>query len=323
MRRRRFMACLSGAAIALPSAAFGQQSERVPRIGVLVTGSPPHPIADAMRRGLCDLGRVEGRNVAFEVRYADGRSDRAAVLAAELVRLGVDVIVASQTPAARAAKEATSKIPIVMAGVGAPLEVGLVASLSRPGGNVTGITDLAAELGGRRLQLLREIIPNLACFAALGSTKDLFTRPFLQYLQTAASGQGIRFEPVTVDGPSDFEEAFAKMARAKAQAVVVQGIFNPNRTMVLGLAVKHRLPVVNWDRATTVAGGLFSLSANFSEIFRRAAIIVDMILKGAKPANLPVEQPTTFELVVNMKTAAAFGLTIPESVLVQANEVIE
>ena len=323
MRRRSLVAFLGAAALASPYATTAQQPERLRRIGVLVTGAAPNPTTDALRGHLRDLGYVEGRTIAFEVRYAGGRRDRADELAAELVRLGVDIIVTNQTPAARAAKEATTTIPVVMAGAGAPVEVGLVASLSRPGGNVTGVTDLAAELGGRRLQLLRDIIPDLACVGALGSTQDLFTRPFIQYMQSAAADASIRLEPVLVDGPAGFADAFAALAKAGAQAVIVQGIFNPNRTQVLDLAGRHRLPVVNWDRETTAAGGLFSLSGNRPEILRRTAVFVDRILKGANPAELPVEQPTTFELVVNLKTARALGITIPPSVLLSADEVIE
>jgi putative ABC transport system substrate-binding protein len=272
---------------------------------------------------LRDLGWVEGRTIAFEVRYADGRADRAAALAAELVRLGVDIIVAQQTPAARAARDASRTIPIVMAGVGAALDGGLVDSLARPGGNITGVASLAAELGGQRLQLLRDIIPGLARVGALASTHDLFTRPFLEYMESAGASAGIRIVPAMVDGPADFESAFAAMARAEVQAVVIQGIFNPNRTLSLELAARHRLPLVTWDRATTVAGGLFSLSNGQSEIYRRAAAFVDRILKGANPADLPVEQPTTFELEINLRTARALGLTVPQSVLISADEVIE
>jgi putative ABC transport system substrate-binding protein len=323
MKRRALIALLGGVLTPPAGGAIAQPSERLRRIGVLVTGAAPHPIVDEIRGHLRDLGYVEGRTIAYEVRYAGGRRDRAAELAAELVRLAVDVIVTSQTPAARAAKEATTTIPIVMGGVGAPLEVGLVASLNRPGGNITGVTDLAAELGGRRLQLLRDIIPSLNCVGALGSTQDLFTRPFIQYMRSAAADAGIRLEAVLVDGPAGFGDAFAAMAKAGAQAVVVQGIFNPNRGQFLELARQHRLPVVNWDRDTTVAGGLFSLSGNRADLFRRTAVIVDRVLKGANPAELPIEQPTAFTLVVNVRTARMLGLTIPPSVLLSADEVLE
>jgi putative ABC transport system substrate-binding protein len=321
--RRNFIAGAGAATVAWPRAASGQRSDRIRRIGVLVTGAPPHPIVEALPRHLSDLGWVESRTTAFETRYADGRADRATVLAEQLVRLGVDVIVGVQTPAVRAAKNATRAIPIVMGGAGAPVETGLVASLSRPGGNVTGVGDLAAELGGRRLQVLKDIIPNLARVGALASNHDLFTRPFVRYMETAAASAGIRIVPVMVDGPSEFANAFLVMAHAEVQAVVIQGIFNPNRTLSLNLASKHRLPIVTWDRATTIAGGLFSLSSNRAEIYRRTAAFVDRILRGAVPAELPVEQPTTFELEINLRTARALGIAIPASILVQADEVIE
>jgi putative ABC transport system substrate-binding protein len=323
MRRRDFTAALSAAA-AWPVTARAQRAPgRAWRIGVLINQSAPHPISDILRSELRGRGHLEGQHVMFEIRYAEGRRDRVEAFATELVRIGVDIIVAVQTPAARAAKAATQTIPIVMAGVGAPLETGLVSSLNRPGGNITGVTDMAAELGGKRLQLLQDIIPNLGAVAALGSAHDLFTQPFLGYLRSAAAASGIRLLPFVVDGPGDFEKAFAAMAEAKAQAVIVQGIFNVNRADFLPLAARHRLPVVNWDRATVVAGGLFALSAKATEVYRRASDFVERILRGARPADLPVEQPTSFELIINMKTARAFGLTIPSSVAIQADEVIE
>ncbi len=322
MRRRDLVALLSGAAVAAPLAARAQQGA-LPRIGVLVNQSAPHPVAEILPGELQRRGYAEGRDVAYTFRYADGRRDRVEAFAAELVQLGVDILVAVQTPAARAAKQATETIPIVMSGVGAPLETGLVSSLSRPGGNTTGVTDMAAELGGKRLQLLQEIIPALRSVAALGSAQDLFTKPFLDYMRTAAAAAGIRFLPFVVDGPGDFEKAFAAMAEARAQAVVVQGIFNTNRMVFLPLAARHRLPVVNWDRETVVAGGLFSLAAKGRDVHRRAADFVYRILQGAPPADLPVEQPTAFELVINGKTARTLGLTIPGAITIQADEVIE
>ncbi|MBI1830425.1 MAG: ABC transporter substrate-binding protein [Planctomycetes bacterium] len=293
------------------------------RIGLLVTGAGPHPASDAIRTELRALGYVEGRNIDIELRFGDGRQDRLAELAAELVRMAVDVVVAHQTPAARAAKDATRIIPIVMAPAGAPLETGLVTSLSRPQGNVTGVADLAAELGGRRLQFLRDIIPNLARVAALASSHDLFTRPFLQYMRAEGPRAGIEILPFMAAGPADFEKAFAGMVEARAQAVVVQGIFNPNRALTLELAARHRLPIMSWDRATTAGGGLASLSTNRAEIFRRAAGYVDRLLKGAKAAELPVAQPTMFELEINLKTAKVLGLKVPPAILIQATEVFE
>jgi putative ABC transport system substrate-binding protein len=323
MKRRTVVVLLGGVALGLFRAARAQQPERPRRIGLLMTGAPPVPQVEALRRELRALGWIEDRNAVFEERYAEGRADRAAALAAELARLPVDVIVCQQTPAARAAREATRTIPIVMMGVGAALHAGLVDSLARPGGNMTGVADLAAELGGRRLQLLKDIIPDLARVGALGSRHDLFTRPFLEYMEEAAGGAGLAIIPVLVDGPQEFASAFAAFAQASVQAVIVQGIFNPNRALSLELATRYRLPIVSWDRATTLAGGLFSLSTGRDEVARRAAAFVDRILKGANPADLPVERPTTFDLEVNLRAARALGLTVPQSILIAADEVIE
>ena len=322
MDRRKFIMLLGSTIVASSGAAKAQPLDRARRIGVLVDGSAPH-LPQALNPGLLEHGYIEGRNLMFEVRYADGRIDRAAAHASDLVRFKPDVIVAHFTPAVRAVKEATSTIPIVMAPAGAPVEAGLVASLARPGGNVTGVTNMAAELGGRRLQLLKDMIPRLARVAVLASNQDPFTRPFLQYMREAAPGAGIQLEPVMVGGPGEFADAFAAMAKAEAQAVIIQGVFNSNRKLIVELAHRHRLAVMSFDRDTVMAGGLVSLSANTSEIFHRAAGLVARILKGANPADLPVEQPTTFELVVNLKTAKALDLTVPRSVLLSADEVIE
>ena len=321
--RRHVLAAWLAACASVPAVTRAQAPDKKRRVGILVDGSAPHPIAEALPRDLASLGYVDGRNVTFEVRYAEGRSDRAKELAAELVRLGVDVIVAHFTPAVRAAMDATKSVPIVMAPAGAPVESGLVASLSRPGGNVTGITNMAAELGGRRLQLLKDIVPSLHRVAALASNQDPFTKPFLHYMQEAAPRAGIALDPILVAGPAEFEAAFATMARDNAQAVVVQAVFNSNRTITVDLAMRHRLALMSFDHVTTKAGGLISISADSAEIFKRVASIVDRILKGASPANLPVEQPTTFEMAVNLKTAKALGLVVPPSILLAADEVIE
>jgi len=322
--RRVFTAVLAATLLGAPGRAFPQKSEKLPRIGVLVSATPPHPFADAFRRGLRPLGYVEGENIAIEWRYTEGQSDRAAALARELVQLGVDVIVAHFTPAVRAAMVATQTIPIVMAPAGAPVQSGFVDSLAHPGGNVTGLSAMDAELGGKRLQLLREVIPNLARVAALASSvsTDPFSRPFVDDMQAAATIAGIQLVPVLVNGPNDFENAFAAMAKAEAQAVIVQGLFDPHRK-IIELAAKHRLPVMSGNRETAAAGGLISYSAKFAELYERAALYVDKILKGAKAADLPVEQPTSFELVVNIKTARALGLTASPLLLAQADEVIE
>ena len=322
--RRVFTAVLAATLLGAPGRAFPQKSEKLPRIGVLVSATPPHPFADAFRRGLRPLGYVEGENIAIEWRYTEGQSDRAAALARELVQLGVDVIVAHFTPAVRAAMVATQTIPIVMAPAGAPVQSGFVDSLAHPGGNVTGLSAMDAELGGKRLQLLRDVIPNLARVAALASSvsTDPFSRPFVDDMQAAATIAGIQLVPILVNGPNDFENAFAAMAKAEAQAVIVQGLFDPHRKIIIELAAKHRLPVMSGNRETAAAGGLIS-SAKFAELYERAALYVDKILKGAKAADLPVEQPTSFELVVNIKTARALGLTASPLLLAQADEVIE
>jgi putative ABC transport system substrate-binding protein len=261
VNRRIFIGALAATLVDARGRAIAQQSGKLPRIGVLVSATPPHAFADALRRGLQPLGYVEGENIAIEWRYTEGRSDRAAALADELVELRVDVIVAHLTPAVRAAIVATQKIPIIMAPAGAPVQSGLIDSLAHPGGNVTGLSAMDAELGGKRLQLLRDVIPNLARVAVLASsassaTTDLFSRPFVDDMQAAATIAGIRLVPVLVNGPNDFENAFAAMAKAEAQAVIVQGLFDPHRAIILELAAKHRLPIMSGNRATAAAGGL-------------------------------------------------------------------
>jgi ABC-type uncharacterized transport system substrate-binding protein len=323
MRRREFLA-LFGVATTWPLAANAQQLGKIPRVGVLVGASPPFPFADALRRGLQTLGYSEDRNIALEFRYTMGRSDRATELAAELVRLPVDVIVSHWTQATRATIEATTTIPIVMV-VGAPLQSGFVRSLARPDGNATGLSGMDAELGSKRLQLLREVMPNLACVAVLGTapTTNPYSGPFVEDLRLAAGKAGIRLESMLVSGPDEFESAFAEMAKAGAQAVIVQEHYDPYRETLLKLAVKHRLAYMSGTRATTVAGGLVSISANWPALYERAAFYVDKIIKGAKPADLPVEQPTKFQTVLNLRTAQMLGLTVSPSVLAQIDEVIE
>ena len=324
MRRRDAIGILVGAVLGGPARAFSQVG-KLPLIGVLVSASPPHPFADAFRRGLHALGYTEGQNIRLEFLYTEGRSDRAAKLAAELVRMNVDVIVAHFTPATRAAMGATRTIPIVMAPAGAPLQLGFIDSLARPGGNVTGISGMDAELGGKRVQLLRQLIPDLSCVAVLASTPatDSFGGPFVEDLRSAATRAGLRLAPALVGGPNEFESAFAAMSKARAQAVIVQGLFDPHRAILLELATKHRLAYMSSNRETVAAGGLVSLSANYAALYERAAYYVDKIIKGAKPANLPVEQPTKFQIVINMKTAHTLGLTVSPALLAQIDEIIE
>jgi putative tryptophan/tyrosine transport system substrate-binding protein len=324
-RRREFITLLGGAAAAWPFAALAQQPGKLPHIGVLVSGSPPHPFADAFWRGLHALGYSEGRNIKVEFRYTDGRSDRAEEFAEELVRLKVDVFVAHFAIGVSAAMAATRTIPIVMAPHGAPLQVGVIDSLARPGGNVTGLSMMDAEIGSKRVQLLRELIPNLDRIAVLATTPTTtpYGRPFVEDLRLAATRANLGFEPILIGGPSEFRSAFAAIAKAGAQAVIVQPIFDPHRAILIELAAKYRLAYMSSSPETTVAGGLVSMAVNLPEQYERAAFYVDKILKGAKPGDLPVEQPTKFPVVLNMKTAQALGLTISPTLLAQVDEVIE
>jgi putative tryptophan/tyrosine transport system substrate-binding protein len=324
VRRREFIAVV-GAAAAWPLAARAQQPGKLPHIGVLVSASSPHPFADAFWRGLHALGYSEGKNIKVEFRYTEARSDRAEEFAEELVRLGVNVIVAHYAIATAAAMAATRTIPIVMAPHGAPLQLGVIASLSRPGGNVTGLSLMDAEIGGKRVQLLRELMPNLARIAVIATTETTspFGGPFVEDLRLAASRAGLQFEPILIGGPSEFRSAFAIMAKAQAQAVIVQTFFDPYRDILIELAAKYRIAYMAASREVTAAGGLVSMVANLPLLYERAAFYVDKILKGAKPADLPVEQPTKFEVAINMKTARALGLTISPTLLAQVDEVID
>jgi putative ABC transport system substrate-binding protein len=322
-KRREFITLLGGAAAAWPIAARAQQQGKMPRVGVLVAESAPHPFPDAFRAGLQSVGYSEGRNIEIQWRYADGLYSRAIERATELVKLDVDVIAAHHTPAVKAAMTATTTIPIVMSPAGAPLQTGLVASLAQPGGNVTGLSSMEAELGGKRLSLLRDAIPALKSVAVLASRSDPFTRPYLADAQAAATRAGLTLYPLMVDGPKDFEAAFASMSAGDAQAVIIQPLFGSFNAPIVQLAGKYRLAIMSSYRDTTRAGGLISYSADHAAYFQRAAIFVDKILKGAKPADLPVEQPTKFELVVNLKVAKALGLVISENFLLNADEVIE
>lgn len=318
--RRSLLIGLSALGVARSASA---QSERPRKVAVLIDGSSPHALPGMVRQFFQEQGWTEGRNIAFDVRYAEGKPARAAELAAELVGTKPDLIMAHFTPAVRAAMAATRTIPIIMSPAGAPVETGLVASLSRPGGNVTGVTNMAAELGARRLQLLKDMLPSLGRVAVLASSHDAFTKPFLAYLEQGAKSGGLQLDPVPVAGPEEFERAFAGMAERRAGAVVVQGVFNSHRATLIQLAARHRLPTMWFDRLAVQQGGLISLSANTPEIYRRAAAMAVRVLRGAQPADLPVEQPTVYELVINAKTAAALGITIPAAVQTQADEVIE
>jgi len=309
-----------------PLAAQAQQAGKVPRIGFLFYGAPgPSPELEAFRQGLRDLGYIEGQNISLEYRFANGRVGRLPELAAELVRLELDVVVTPGTPASLAAKKATSTIPIVFAGVADAVGTGLVASLARPGGNVTGLTSISAALGGKRLELLKVVAPKASRVAVLYNPADPSNVLVLKELQESSRALGLTLHPLAVRGPGEFEGAFAAMTREHAQALFVAAgvLTTEHRKPLVGLTAKSRIPAMWGERQFVEAGGLMSYAVNFYDEIRRAATYVNKILKGAKPADLPVEQPTTFELVINLKTAKALGLTIPPSLLGRADEVIQ
>ena len=312
-----------------PLAAEAQQAGPAARIGYLAANLTVSPhMTEAFRQGLRDLGYVDGRSVVIEYRDAEGKYDRLPARAAELVALKVDVIVAADTPAALAAKQATRTLPIVFIGAGDPVTIGLVTSLARPGGNVTGLSLLAPELVGKRLELLKQAVPGVGRVAALwqpGFVGERTEKDMLKEVEVAARALGVRLQFVEVRGPADFDRAFSDMTRARADALTVLGsaMFANERRRVVDLAAKNRLPGVYGFREYVDAGGLMAYGPNVADLFQRAATYADKILKGAKPGDLPVEQPTKFELVLNLKTAKALGLTIPQSVLVRADQVIE
>ena len=309
--------------LALPFSARAPQAKQIPRIGVLYPGSPgPSPLLDAFRQGLRELGYVEGQNVALEYRYADAKPERLRDLAAELVHLKVDVIFAINAPAARAAKDATKTIPIVFTWVADPLE--FVASLARPGGNVTGLTTIAVDLSGKRLELLKEALPGVSRVGVLwNSANPTATRVFKE-MEEASPRLGVRIHPMGVRDRDELQKAFevAIKARIGGLFVIEEAVMASYRTRVLDLAVKHRLPTGSFYKEFAEAGGLLTYGPDLPDMFRRAATYVDKILKGRKPAELPVEQPMKFELVINLKTAKQIGLKVPPNLLVRAQKVI-
>ena len=312
--------------LAAPLAAEGQQQVgKLSRIGVLMNLYSPdaHP-PQALRQRLRDLGYVEGQNLVIDWRYQLGGTDRLAALAAELVRLKPDVIVADVTVAIRAAMQATSTIPIVMASSADAVGGGLVTSLGRPGGNVTGVTTMLAEMSAKRLQLLKEVAPNVSRVAVLWDPAIPWHRALLKEVEAAAPA--LRLQPVViaVRNRDDLGDAFSEMTKGRVDAVFVSHTMTPRaRGQMIDLAAKRRMPTMFMDRDYVAAGGLMSYGSDFSEEFRHAAEYVDKIFKGAKPGDLPVEQPTKFELVINLKTAKALGVTIPASLLSRADEVIQ
>jgi putative ABC transport system substrate-binding protein len=319
MSTRRSFITLLGGAVAWPLAARGQQ-RKLPRIGVLVT-SNPEPFWTELQTGLRERGYIEGQTIAFEFRSADSRLDVLRGLADDLVRLRVDIIVAWLTPAVIAARQATTEIPIVMVGAGDPVGLGLVSTLARPGGNITGLSGAGAGAGVKVLELIHEIVPTTRGVAALANMPDPFSRPFVEQIEEAGRALGIAIQTLKLRGVEDYDAAFAAMEKERVDAAIVQPSLP--RPALVKLALKRRLPLAAATALAARDGFLFSYSLNQNELYRRAAYYIERILKGAKPADLPVELPTRYELIVNLKTAKALGLDIPASVLARADEVIE
>ncbi len=313
--------------LAAPLAADAQQPPKIPRIGYLGPGSPSAgaPLLESFRQGLRELGYVEGRNIFIDYRWAEGRFDRFPALAAELIQLRVDVIVTYSNAAVAALQQATRTIPIVVAAMGDPVGSGFVASLARPGGNITGFSSLPEELAGKWVELLREAVPKVSRVAVLAVSQTPAQRTLWKEIQVAAQALRVSPQRQEVAGPDEIEHAFAGFIKGRAQGLIVlpHAVTIDRRTQIVGLAAKNRLPGMYPFSSYVEAGGLMSYGTNFSEQHRRAATYVDKILKGTKPADLPVEQPTRFELVINLKTAKALGLKIPQSVLIRADQVIE
>ena len=345
MRRRRFwrrgrsvhattfiallIVLLAAAVLVGPLAGGAQQAASFPRIGFLAPGSLSEPrfprYVQAFRQGLRELGYVEDQNIAIEFRWAEGKYDRLPGLAAELVRLKVNVIVAGGAPAVQAAKRATATIPIVMAIVADPVAMGFVASLARPGGNIAGLSLMLPDLAGKQLELLKEVVPKISRVALLWNPANPGNAPQVRHAQDAARALGIQLHPMEARDLSEIDNAFAATTTERAGAVIViaDTVLLEHRTRIADHAVRRRLPTVFAVGEFVEAGGLLAYGPSLSDSFRRAATYVDKILKGASPANLPIEQPTTFELVVNLKAAKALGLTIPQAVLQRADQVIQ
>ena len=327
-RRRALVLTAALGVLFLPLVTQAQQAGKVPRIGVVLAGSAPNPYADALRRGLADLGWAEGRNILIDYRYAEGRSERYPAFFAELIRLKVDLIVAGGgAVAVRAAKQATSTIPIVMPLVGDPVASGLVSSLARPGGNVTGQSQQEEEINAKRMEFLKAILPKAERVAVLRDSRGdpRSVQVQVNAVEAAARSLGLRLQVLSVSRVEEFDGAFAAAKDAGAEGLIVpaSAFFNYNRRRLIDIAAQNRLVAVFENRDFADDGGLISYGVNIGEMWRSAAKYVDKILKGAKPADLPVEQPTTFELVINLRTAKALQLTIPQTLLVRADRIIE
>ena len=327
MRRRDFTVLFVVSTALWPLHIHAQQSRKTPRIGVLLPGTPASFSlrTKAFLEALRQLGYVEGRTIEIEWKWGDDRLDTLSGLAADLVRSNVDVLVTGGTPAAKALKATTRTIPIVMAIVGDPVAAGLVDNLARPGGNATGFSIVAPELGTKRLELLKEIVPNLSSIAVLSNTENPQSKIEMKEMQTAAQAMALQLHPVEISAEDELENAFAAMNGAAAQALIVltDPVLFSQRKRIVDLAGKYKLPAVYFFQGFVGEGGLMSYGPSDADLFRRAAGYVDRILKGAKPSELPVEQPTKFDLYINLKTAKALGLAIPSSLLAIADEVIE
>jgi putative ABC transport system substrate-binding protein len=329
MKRKITVLALSALLLALCASAEAQQPKKVPRVGYLSTLDPARDSAraEAIRLTLRELGHIEGQNIAIEYRYTEGKTDRLPELAAELVRLKVDILlVASGDVAIQAAKNATKTIPIVMVGAGIdPVKAGLIESLARPGGNVTGLTLLSRELGGKRLELLKEAVPKLARVAVLYEANRAQLLEMKEVLPVAARALRLTIQPWEVRAADGFEKVFAALSKERPNGLYVLGgpLMFANEKRTAGFALKSRLPSVYSNREAVDAGGLMSYSADLVDSYRRVAYFVDRILKGAKPADLPVEQPKKFEFIINLKAAKQIGLTIPPNVLARADKVIK
>jgi putative tryptophan/tyrosine transport system substrate-binding protein len=309
----------------LAHSVFAQQAKKIPRIGVLRPGLAAAPNYEAFRQGLRELGYVEGQNVVLEFRDGEAKAERLPHLAAELVRLKVDVIVTSSTPGIQAARQATETIPIVMAFSGDPVGTGLVASLAKPGGNITGLSDIGPEISGKQLELLKEAFPTISRVGFLLNPSNQGNRLRLKAAEATAGELKVRIQALEVQSANDLEKAISTINKGKMQALMTvrDPAIYANQTRILEFATENRLPTMHMDKEPVEAGGLMSYGPNVPDLFRRAATYVDKILKGAKPADLPVERPIKFELVINLKTAKQLGLTIPPNVLARADRVIK
>jgi putative ABC transport system substrate-binding protein len=319
--QRRDLLYLLGAAASWPLASAAQPA-KVPAVGVLMAQSAgSEGFWNGFRDDMRTLGYIENNSIRYEYRSDQGNAARLPELAAELVRLKPDVIVTWFTPAVFAAKQATRDIPIVMGNAGNPVETGLIASLARPGGNITGIAGVGADLAGKCVELIREMLPQAHRIVALANAPDPFSKPFVERITRGGQATGTVIDPMMLQGPAELETAFAALEKARPDAIIVQPTLGPLRPAQL--ALQHRIPAVSFIQEFAQNGGLLSYAVAYADVYRKAALFVDRILKGAKPAELPAEEPTKFELVINLKTAKAIGLAVPPSLLNRADEVIE